>query len=1234
MDINEEMADMSLSTPTLLASNKRINTSDIQSLCFAMKQAKIESLNLMDLENMIKEFQNSKIKQSSINDIALKFEEMKMPELEFGRDQLNESVDSCESANADSYSNNDDKEYVKQKDQESATPVKFKTPAKGLGGFGNYHKTSSRDNVDTNEIGNEEKGSGNTVNYESGGPFKSPQTLKSVNLTGSGGTEVSTDDAQSSSAGNTFQFSFSNFSYPSVQTTTSNKNSTSAGPTVKDLPISFQFGAKDKGESNSPSRPSTRSVRRSNRLKDKSGNISNIENLKSIEKDENIPPIPSLSHMTGFNFQSEFTSIGSKQNRDDKEQPSVPSPDSQMDIDNDTNDSDNDQDKDKVRGKEVRNNIGFTFGEISSDEKKKKKSSSRKSVSSRSKDVLNQAKTEADKAPDWWHGRSIAPESCVVSPPSTLSSSVDTCLFEVKEKVKLPDGPARDSPTRFTFPSPPPAPPRSWSSDNTSNLGVRDDADDDSDSKMTDQNLAINQDDKDKDRDTIEDVECDNNISSSASSSVSSDSDSNSKSDEEIEATIIDNKSNNSSNTDTSYAKSDHTTPSLAEECRLKGKQYYEVQNYIGALDYFTKAIEYGPTGWDGLGSTLSNRSATYFMLGRYPESIDDCVEAMSVDPALHKVEGRRGRAHLRMGDFDDAEYCFRSDKQRCTTEAHILPPEWKQEMFANAEKGHKDSQRARALVTSLRRMEPPLKRFLLQADELLLLCPALNEAHFFKVHVLLKLQKWDDARKFIEEHTLATHESILYIWKKAELIKTCNNGVNVNLQYIPTAPSPAMLQWQVNVVDGTKTVDASCIAIANTAYLIGSKIAKFYFNTLKNHPYSRVSPNGVMTLICDTLRTLQEQVLEVQYNGIKNRLGTTESWEWVQKMTKDMLNLQRLKSEGDFLYQNGDMIQSVRKYTEAIRVDREAIRLTAVIICNRAAAHMGQGNYGKAIEDCDACLGRDSEYSKAYLRRARALQAGDQGDDQAIRDFRKYLDSIPTPVDAKQVEKELKSAQRAKFQAEQARERERHQFKNYSSAFDWDDDGEYDDYEEAGNRAYQNWKNEWRENQGESKHNRGREFRDFVFGNRSHGASGSTRTREYFKNAARSPHTSGSQSRGGNGSSNGANGDYRRSFYGSSNHNSHRSHSSNIPPPPPPSYSATNSDKTHYQVLGVQPSASAQEVKVAFRKLALKYHPDKNKEVGAEEMFKKITSSYEILKDTQKRASYDHQFSYGAFGW
>ena len=111
-----------------------------------------------------------------------------------------------------------------------------------------------------------------------------------------------------------------------------------------------------------------------------------------------------------------------------------------------------------------------------------------------------------------------------------------------------------------------------------------------------------------------------------------------------------------SSNTDTSYAKSDHTTPSLAEECRLKGKQYYEVQNYIGALDYFTKAIEYGPTGWDGLGSTLSNRSATYFMLGRYPESIDDCVEAMSVDPALHKVEGRRGRAHLRMGDFDDAE--------------------------------------------------------------------------------------------------------------------------------------------------------------------------------------------------------------------------------------------------------------------------------------------------------------------------------------------------------------------------------------------------------------------------------------------------------------------------------------------------------------------------------------------------------------------------------------------------
>ena len=60
------------------------------------------------------------------------------------------------------------------------------------------------------------------------------------------------------------------------------------------------------------------------------------------------------------------------------------------------------------------------------------------------------------------------------------------------------------------------------------------------------------------------------------------------------------------------------------------------------------------------------------------------------------------------------------------------------------------------------------------------------------------------------------------------------------------------------------------------------------------------------------------------------------------------------------------------------------------------------------------------------------------------------------------------------------------------------------------------------------------------------------------------------------------------------------------------------------YETLGVDKSASAEEIKKAYRRLARKYHPDINKEPGAEDKFKEINAAYEILSDEKKRAQYD----------
>ncbi|KAK2724487.1 dnaJ homolog subfamily B member 9-like [Artemia franciscana] len=65
---------------------------------------------------------------------------------------------------------------------------------------------------------------------------------------------------------------------------------------------------------------------------------------------------------------------------------------------------------------------------------------------------------------------------------------------------------------------------------------------------------------------------------------------------------------------------------------------------------------------------------------------------------------------------------------------------------------------------------------------------------------------------------------------------------------------------------------------------------------------------------------------------------------------------------------------------------------------------------------------------------------------------------------------------------------------------------------------------------------------------------------------------------------------------------------------------------KDYYKTLGIQKSASDRDIKKAFRKLAMKYHPDKNKEEGAEDKFKDVAEAYEVLSDPDKRKQYDMQ--------
>ena len=64
------------------------------------------------------------------------------------------------------------------------------------------------------------------------------------------------------------------------------------------------------------------------------------------------------------------------------------------------------------------------------------------------------------------------------------------------------------------------------------------------------------------------------------------------------------------------------------------------------------------------------------------------------------------------------------------------------------------------------------------------------------------------------------------------------------------------------------------------------------------------------------------------------------------------------------------------------------------------------------------------------------------------------------------------------------------------------------------------------------------------------------------------------------------------------------------------------------YNILGVSPTASAEEIKKAYRSLAMRHHPDRNMHPGAESRFNAIKTAYELLSDPKKRADYNQSLN------
>lgn len=285
-----------------------------------------------------------------------------------------------------------------------------------------------------------------------------------------------------------------------------------------------------------------------------------------------------------------------------------------------------------------------------------------------------------------------------------------------------------------------------------------------------------------------------------------------------------------------------------------------------------------------------------------------------------------------------------------------------------------------------------------------------------------------------------------------------------------------------------------------------------------------------------------------------------------VIQLKRKLLVMKDLKHNANDAFKRNDFDRAVRIYSQVLEIDPQHEEFCAVIYCNRAAAYMGMEQFNIALLDCEEALKRKPQYPRALLRRARCFVALKKYQ-QALKDFDQYVREQRRDSTGAGVSASLAEIELERAQVKTTMNMEKEEKKRQAEAK--------------------------RRTERENSHQRQRyawEDSDFYEDFRS----------SYFR-------PSGAQSAG------------RR--------DSRARESGHVPQSPV--QQAKTKQRTLYQVLGVHQRASAEELKKAYRKLALLHHPDKAKSDTDADMFKDMSAAYTVLSDAVARRKYDTELLY-----
>ena len=191
----------------------------------------------------------------------------------------------------------------------------------------------------------------------------------------------------------------------------------------------------------------------------------------------------------------------------------------------------------------------------------------------------------------------------------------------------------------------------------------------------------------------------------------------------------------------------------------------------------------------------------------------------------------------------------------------------------------------------------------------------------------------------------------------------------------------------------------------------MGPRLAEIYVVAIKNLDACRNCSSDFLAKFLQVLTDLSKRLHTSSGKGTNSNTSNGSSsasasgsgkvegtglgaWVWVTGELQRTQELIDMKNNGDRLFRAASHTEAIQAYSTAIhRIDPQAVRWAAILYNNRAAARMAVGQLAEAIADCHEALTRDPQYSRVYLRRARALS---QSKSFAGNEPPSYLPSIP----------------------------------------------------------------------------------------------------------------------------------------------------------------------------------------------------------------------------------------------